>query len=160
MRRYFEGLAPLEDDEISKWMRALDTGDRGEHAARVVSDANPQWNSMLRDTISPTMLQAGVRNNVIPAEARANLNIRLLPGDTIDRLVADLKKLINDPVVKFEVQTDAGFAAPPSSLEKDFYQIFRRWRAKNSGMCRCCRFCRLVRRIQRNCGCIMCRRMD
>src|SRR5262249_31140725 len=81
-RRYFEGIAPLQDDEIGNWIRSLDTADRGEHAARVISDANPVWNAMLRDTISPTMLNAGVRANVIPAEARATLNIRLLPGDT------------------------------------------------------------------------------
>src|SRR5438132_6534365 len=39
VRRYFEGLAPIEDDEIGKWMRSMDTPDRGEHAQRVISDA-------------------------------------------------------------------------------------------------------------------------
>jgi acetylornithine deacetylase/succinyl-diaminopimelate desuccinylase-like protein len=121
VRRYFEGLAAIETDELGKWMRALDTTDRGEHAQKVISDASPLWNSMMRDSISPTMLSAGVRNNVIPAEARANLNIRLLPGDTIDVLLADLTKLVNDPQIKFEIQPDAGLAAPPSSLESDFY---------------------------------------
>jgi len=120
-RRYFEQLAVLEDDEIGKWMRALDTPDRGEHAQKVISDASPLWNSMMRDSIAPTMLTAGVRNNVIPAEARANLNIRLLPGNTIDKLLGELTKLVNDPQVRFEIQPDAGLAAPPSSLESDFY---------------------------------------
>jgi acetylornithine deacetylase/succinyl-diaminopimelate desuccinylase-like protein len=78
---------------------------------------------MLRDTIAPTVLTAGVANNVIPAEARANLNVRLLPGDTIDAVVKDLNKLINDPAVKLEVQPNAGLAAPPSSLESEFYGI-------------------------------------
>ena len=126
VRRYFEGLAPLEDDEIGKWMRSLDAPDRGEHAQRVISDANPLWNSMMRDSIAPTMLSAGVRVNVIPAEARANLNIRLLPGDTIDTLLAELTKLVNDPQIHFEVQPDAGLAAPPSSLESDFYATITR----------------------------------
>jgi acetylornithine deacetylase/succinyl-diaminopimelate desuccinylase-like protein len=121
VRRYFEQLAPLEDDELAKWIRSLDTPDRGEHAQRFVSEANPLWNSMLRDTIAPTMLSAGVRANVIPSEARAMLNVRLLPGDTIDVLLAELTKLVNDPQIRFEVQTDAGLAAPPSSLESDFY---------------------------------------
>jgi acetylornithine deacetylase/succinyl-diaminopimelate desuccinylase-like protein len=121
VRRYFEGLAAIEPDELAKWMRALDTTDRGEHAQKVVSEANPLWNSMMRDSVAPTMLSAGVRVNVIPAEARANLNIRLLPGDTIDVLLADLKKLVNDPAIKFEIQPDSGLAAPPSSLESDFY---------------------------------------
>jgi len=121
VKRYFEQLAPLEDPEIAKWIRALDTTDRGDHAQKVISDANPLWNSMIRDSIAPTMLTAGIRNNVIPAEARANLNIRLLPGNTIDLLIADLTKLVNDPAIRFEVQADAGLAAPPSSLESDLY---------------------------------------
>jgi acetylornithine deacetylase/succinyl-diaminopimelate desuccinylase-like protein len=123
VRRYFEGLAPLEDDEIGKWVRSMETPDRGEHAQRVVSDASPLWNSMLRDTIAPTVLTAGVANNVIPAEARANLNVRLLPGDTIDVVLKDLNKLVNDPLVKLEVQPSAGLAAPSSSLESDFYGV-------------------------------------
>ncbi len=123
VRRYFEGLAPLEEDEIAKWIRSMDTADRGEHAQRVVSDASPLWNAMLRDTIAPTVLSAGVANNVIPAEARANLNVRLLPGDTIDAVLNELNKLINDPAVKLEVQPNAGLAAPPSSLESDFYNV-------------------------------------
>ncbi|HYL64718.1 MAG TPA: M20/M25/M40 family metallo-hydrolase [Candidatus Methylomirabilis sp.] len=123
VRRYFEQLASLEDDEIAKWIRSLDTSDRGEHAQRVISEANPLWNSMLRDTIAPTMLSAGVRANVIPSEARAVLNIRLLPGDTIDVLLGELTKLVNDPQVRFEILPDAGLAAPPSSLESDFYAV-------------------------------------
>jgi acetylornithine deacetylase/succinyl-diaminopimelate desuccinylase-like protein len=126
VRRYFEGLAPLENDELGKWMRSLDTPDRGEHAQRVLSDASPLWNAMMRDTIAPTILNAGLARNVIPGEARANLNVRLLPGDTIDTVVNDLNKLINDPLVKLEVLPNAGLAAPDSSLESDFYAVISR----------------------------------
>ncbi|HUL14418.1 MAG TPA: M20/M25/M40 family metallo-hydrolase [Terriglobales bacterium] len=121
VQRYFEALAPLEPDDVAKWIRSMDSSDRGEHAARVISDANPMWNAMIRDTIVPTMLSAGVRANVIPGEARANLNVRLLPGDTITTLLADLTKLVNDPKVRFELQPDAGLAAPPSSLDSELY---------------------------------------
>jgi acetylornithine deacetylase/succinyl-diaminopimelate desuccinylase-like protein len=133
VRRYFESLAPLEDDDIGKWMRSLDAPDRGEHAQRVVSDANPQWNAMMRDTISPTMLAAGIRPNVIPAEADATLNIRLLPGDTISALLEELTKLVNDPQVRFEVNPNAGLAAPPSSLESDLYATITRVAAQEFG---------------------------
>jgi len=133
VRRYFEGLAPLEDDEISKWMRSLDTPDRGEHAQRVISDASPLWNSMLRDTIAPTMLNAGTARNVIPGEARANLNVRLLPGDTINTVVDDLNKLVSDPMVRLEVLSNAGLAAPDSSLENDFYATIARIATREFG---------------------------
>jgi acetylornithine deacetylase/succinyl-diaminopimelate desuccinylase-like protein len=125
-RAYFEGLAATQDEETAKWIRALDTPDRGEHAARWVSTANPTWNSMLRDTIAPTMLQAGIRQNVVPSEARGVLNIRLLPGNMIDPLVAKLQQLVNDPQVRFEVEPGDGEAAPSSSLTSDLYNTITR----------------------------------
>lgn len=133
VRRYFEALAPLEDDETSKWMRVIDTSDRGEHALRFLADANPMWNSMMRDTIAPTIFQAGIRANVIPSEAHAVINVRLVPGDTIDLLVNDLQKLVNDPMIKFDIQHDGGFAAPNSSLDTDFYAIITKVSAQEFG---------------------------
>lgn len=126
VRRYFEQLARIEDEETAKWIRALDTPERAEHAMRILSDMNPTWNSMLRDSIAPTLLQAGIRENVVPSEARANLNIRLLPGDMIDSVVTDLKKLINDPQITFEVKPDGGEPAPPSSIETELFQTIER----------------------------------
>ena len=133
VRRYFEGIAPLEDAELAKWIRSIETPDRGEHALRVLSDTNPLWNAMMRDTISPTILNAGVRPNVIPSEARATLNVRLLPGNTITLLLNDLNKLVNDQQVKLEVQPDAGLAAPDSSLETDFYAAIVKASAEEFG---------------------------
>ncbi len=133
VRRYFEGLAGIEDDETAKWLRVVDTPDRGEHAQRMLSDMNPMWNSMMRDTIAPTVLQAGVRANVIPSEARAVLNVRLLPGDTIDVLLNDLNKLVNDPQVKLEVLPDGGLAAPNSSMDTEIYGLITRVCAKEFG---------------------------
>lgn len=133
VRRYFEGIAPLEDDEVGKWIRSMDTSDRGEHAQRVISEASPLWNSMMRDTVAPTILSAGLANNVIPAEARANLNARLLPGDSINTVISDLNKLVNDPAVTLQVQPNAGLAAPPSSLESDFYNLVCRVASREFG---------------------------
>ena len=133
VRRYFEGLASTSDDELAKWLRSLETADRGEHAQRVISEANPEWGAMMRDTIAPTMLSAGVRANVIPGEARAILNVRLLPGDTIDVLLGALNKLVNDPQVRFEVQPGGGFAAPNSSLESEFYAAITKVASQDFG---------------------------
>ncbi len=133
VRRYFEGLAAIEDDDTAKWMRVIDTPDRGDHAQRVLSDMSPMWNSMMRDTIAPTILQAGVRANVIPSEAKAVLNVRLLPEDTIDVLVSNLNKLVNDPSVKLEVMPDGGLAAPNSSMDTEFYALLTKLCAKEYG---------------------------
>ena len=126
IRRYFEQLARIEDPDLAKWMRALETSERMESAARRLSEASPVWNSMLRNSIAPTILRAGIRSNVVPSEARATLNIRLLPGESIDVLVADLRKLVNDPQIRFEIEPASRQPAPPSSLESDLYQTIER----------------------------------
>jgi acetylornithine deacetylase/succinyl-diaminopimelate desuccinylase-like protein len=124
-RGYFAGIAPLEDEETGKWLLALDTSDRADHAARWVSNNNLIWNAMLRDTATPTMLQAGIRQNVVPSEARGVLNIRLLPGNQLAPLLAKLKQLVDDSQIRFETQPNGGEAAPSSSLESDLYATIK-----------------------------------
>ena len=126
VERYFEQIAKVEDDETSKWIRALEMPERRSLADKRVSEMSLVWNAMLRDTVSPTMLTAGVRANVIPSEARANLNVRLLPGDSLNDVLADLKKLVNDPQIKFEVAPDQGVPSPPSTLDSPLYQTIER----------------------------------
>src|SRR3989454_12782527 len=48
----------------------------------------PEGNAMLRTTTAPTMLQAGVKDNVLPSSARGVVNFRILPGDTPDLVLA------------------------------------------------------------------------
>jgi acetylornithine deacetylase/succinyl-diaminopimelate desuccinylase-like protein len=125
-RAFFEGLAPTQDEDTRKWLQALGTADRGDHAARLISDENPTWNAMLRDTVAPTMLQAGIRQNVVPSEARGVVNVRLLPGNQLDPLVIKLKQLVNDPAVRIEVEPDGGEASPSSSQTTDLYAAIAR----------------------------------
>jgi len=61
------------------------------------------------------------------------LNVRLLPGDTIDVLVSELNKLVNDPQVKLQVLPDGGLAAPNSSMESEFYSLITRVCAREYG---------------------------
>ena len=125
-RRYFEQLASVEDDDIAKWIRALDSSDRADLAALRLAQMNPMWNSMLRDTIAPTELNAGLRANVVPPQASANLNIRLLPGNSIQDVIAEMQKAVNDPQIKFTVEPDAGPSAPSSSITTELYQTIER----------------------------------
>ena len=123
--RYFEQLAKIEDDEIAKWMRALEQPERADLAVKHLSEESPMWNSMLRDTIAPTMLQAGVRVNVVPSEATANLNIRMLPGHSIEELMGQFAKIVNDPQIRFQLAPDSGENAPPSDITTPLYQDHR-----------------------------------
>lgn len=121
--RYFEQLAKVEDPELAKWMRALQQPERLQLAARRLSEANPAWNAMLRTTITPTILDGGIRANVIPADARATLNVRLFPGESPHALVEELCKLVDDPQIRFEVGEFLNAAAPASSLDTEFYRL-------------------------------------
>ncbi len=125
-RAYFEGLSKIEDDETSKWMRALEGSDRADHAQRWISNANLLWNSMMRDTIAPTMLNAGIRPNVIPPEARGVVNVRLLPGNLLEPLLAKLEQGVNDPEVKLQPEEGGGPPAPSSSVTSDLYKTIVR----------------------------------
>ncbi len=129
-RRFFEGLAKVEESEIAKWMRALETPERLQQAARRLSEADPVWGSMLRNSIAPTILRGGIRNNVVPSSASATLNIRLLPGESIQALVEDLRKVVNDPQVRFEVGQETRQHAPPSALDSELYAAVEQASAK------------------------------
>jgi carboxypeptidase PM20D1 len=76
------------------------------------------------------MLQAGIRRNVIPSEARGVINIRLLPGNSLEALLAKLRQLVNDPQIRFEVEPGSGEAAPSSSLASDIYVTIKGVAAK------------------------------
>ena len=86
---------------------------RAARGARVL-ERIPVFNAILRAGISPTMASAGVRHNVIPAEAQATLNVRTLPGESLDRLLAALKHAVGDPLVEIEL-AEKGINAPATN---------------------------------------------
>jgi carboxypeptidase PM20D1 len=63
---------------------------------------NPEMNASIRTTTALTIVNGGVEDNTIPAEAQAIVNFRLLPGDTIADVLWHAKKVINDERVKFK----------------------------------------------------------
>jgi acetylornithine deacetylase/succinyl-diaminopimelate desuccinylase-like protein len=126
VRRYFERLSTIEDEDAARWMRALEMPPRLELAAMRLSNMDPAWSAMLRDSILLTQLRAGEHSGAVPPEASANLNVRLLPGNSISALVGELQKAVNDPHVKFAVEQGAGVSAPASSTESELFQTIER----------------------------------
>ena len=59
-------------------------------------------NAAVRDTIALTGLQSGLKHNVIPRTASANLDIRLLPDTDADDFLEKLEEVIDDESVRFE----------------------------------------------------------
>jgi acetylornithine deacetylase/succinyl-diaminopimelate desuccinylase-like protein len=121
-RRFFEGLAGFwTEARVRTAMSDLGSGDpkRIESGATVIA-THPPFDAMIRNGISPTMLSAGVRPNVIPAEASATLNVRLIPGQTLEALIGRLKAAIDDDAVKISVES-RGDESPPSPDDTAMY---------------------------------------
>jgi carboxypeptidase PM20D1 len=61
----------------------------------------PEMNASIRTTTALTIVEGGVEDNTVPAEARAIVNFRLLPGDTIAGVLEHARKVIDDERVSF-----------------------------------------------------------
>ena len=83
---------------------------------------SPGEYSMLRTSVVPTMLKAGVGANVIPSEAEATLDIRALPDEDIDRFYAEMAKVIADPAVKIVPLPQSRPPSPASRLDTEMYR--------------------------------------
>jgi acetylornithine deacetylase/succinyl-diaminopimelate desuccinylase-like protein len=64
--------------------------------------SNPDWNYMLRNTMSLTVMKGGPQTNVIPSEAVAELDIRLLPGEDPEKFLAEIRRVIADDQIQIE----------------------------------------------------------
>lgn len=121
-RRFFQGVAPAWPvARIRRAMGNVVADDpvlvrRGERALRSV----PSLDAVMRNGISPTLIQGGTRANVIPTEASATLNVRTLPGVAIDEVLERLRLRVADPRVSFRVKS-SGPAAPESPVPSPLY---------------------------------------
>jgi carboxypeptidase PM20D1 len=70
-------------------------------------------NAMMRTTTAMTMLNAGVKENVLPGRAEAVVNFRILPGDTQTSVLAAVKRIVADEAVEI---TPLGTGFDPSRL--------------------------------------------
>ncbi len=84
---------------------------------------NPEMNASIRTTTALTIINGGVEDNTIPAEAKAIVNFRPLPGDTIADVLRHIKKVIKDDRVKFHpVEGKFNEALPVSPRDVPAYQ--------------------------------------
>jgi acetylornithine deacetylase/succinyl-diaminopimelate desuccinylase-like protein len=90
------------------------------------------YNSMLRTSVVPTIINGGFRENVIPAEAEATLDVRALPDENIDTLMATMRQIINDPEVEL-ARLPGGQARPvasPSGIHNEMFTALERAQQK------------------------------
>lgn len=78
-------------------------------------EANPQTNAMVRTTTAITLVQGGVKANLLPAQARAGVNFRLLTGDRIADVEKFARAVIADEAVELGIPEQQGWEASPLS---------------------------------------------
>ena len=127
-KEYFSRLAKISSPEDAYLYTHL-----GEPAVqKKLAAKHISQNSMLRTSIVPTIIKGGFRVNVIPADAEATLDVRALPDENIDGLMATLRKVINDPeieVARGDKLNDRP-AGAPSSIHSEMFQALERAQAK------------------------------
>lgn len=99
---YFKRLAEISPPEIAQHYRdVLSTDPAVQKAADDwLFENEPRHSSMLRTSASPNIMGGGYRFNVIPSQATATLDVRLLPDEDQDAFLEQVKKIVNDPTVE------------------------------------------------------------
>lgn len=101
-RAYFRRLASISTpEEAKRYLDVLSSDPKKVDAAdEYFLDNEPRHASMLRTSVSPNIIQAGYRINVIPSDAKATLDVRVHPDDDHVAFMEQVKKVINDPAIE------------------------------------------------------------
>ncbi len=114
-RGFFERSAPLQDAQTAAAFRAIARNPKDAVVARQLSQQSAYYNALLRTTCVATRLQAGHANNALPQTATANVNCRMLPNDSLERVQATLKRVLADDRITVSVVGEA-VPAPASPI--------------------------------------------
>ncbi len=121
---YFRRLAAVSPPtEAARYLNILSADPRLVNAAdEWFLDNEPRHASMIRTSLSPNLIEGGYRVNVIPSEARATLDVRLLPDEDADLLMEGLRRVIADPNIE---ATWATRDARPGGISRIATEAFR-----------------------------------
>jgi len=122
-RAYFRRMAELTDGETS-WRYA--NVENPEHQAEIDAwfrQNDPYHYSALRTSVVPTIVDGGFRRNVIPSEAEAMLDIRMLPGEDVDGFYDKLAALIDNPAIEIVPEEIYRPEAAPSGIDNEMFQV-------------------------------------
>ncbi|MGA9185915.1 MAG: M20/M25/M40 family metallo-hydrolase [Candidatus Acidiferrales bacterium] len=100
-REFFETLAKTSEPPLSKYFDDLVNSTDPQviqEASREISK-NALLHAIMRNTFAPVFLKAGFRGNVIPGTAEATLNLRVIPGADLQKFIAEIREVIDDPRV-------------------------------------------------------------
>ena len=105
-RAYFEQMAKIEKGPLAADLAKVAAG--SEEAMRKVAAASPPMNATMRTTCVATQLEGGHATNALPQLAAANVNCRILPEDSVENVLAELKKVVADDQVIVTIAVNEG----------------------------------------------------
>lgn len=122
-RQFLTALSRTSAPPMSEYFRDLVGSDaeRGRHADSIIS-RDPLMHSLIRNTIAPVIIQGGFRANVIPGSASATVNLRLIPGSSLDAFVTTLRGVVGDSTVELKTAAAVYRQTAPSSENTDLYR--------------------------------------
>ena len=88
--------------------------------------ATPAGNATLRTTTAPTIFRAGAKDNVLPIDAIATVNFRLLPGDSVAGVIQEVRRIINDDKITLKILGQPSAPSPVSDPEAPAFQLLHR----------------------------------
>lgn len=121
--RFFGDLASVwPAPDVAEAMRGVISSDQAESdaAAKILSRI-PVFNAVMRNGISPVALSGGVAGNVIPAEAKAMLNVRTIPGHKIEDVAERIAAVVSDPAITVAIESH-GKEAPGSDPDSAMFR--------------------------------------
>lgn len=124
VEEYFRDMAPYEPPARAKQWRNIREALRNKNFQKE-AEHDESLNFLLRDTISLTMLGGSQQTNVIPPEAWANLDVRLLPGANPKDFLETIRRVVNDPNVSVEPEIAEFRVANSSPTDTDLYGAVR-----------------------------------
>ena len=121
MRAYLAALAPLHGGAFGDTLAHIDRAitPRGPREALL-----PGMASLFLDTVQVTVLRASQQINVVPAEASADIDIRLLPDTDSAEFLARVRAALGDGV-EAEVLLGAPIGAASSDTSDDYTTLAR-----------------------------------
>jgi acetylornithine deacetylase/succinyl-diaminopimelate desuccinylase-like protein len=129
-RTYFERLASISPPADADQYRHIGDSVRGPEIDRYFEHYEPAHYAMLRTTLAPTMLKAGIGFNVIPSEAEAYIDIRALPDEDMPRFYDEMRALIADSNVEIQPHKPDRPATPPSRTDTAMYRALEHTQQK------------------------------
>jgi acetylornithine deacetylase/succinyl-diaminopimelate desuccinylase-like protein len=98
-RAYIEGIAAGQPEPLrSQFLAVLDEQrcDAAIAALPIEESLKRQLHAVTHNTVSATILQAGSQINVIPSVAEAQLDARIVPGQTRETFLRELRAIFGD----------------------------------------------------------------